>query len=132
MARKKEKFPYKYLRPEQLDELRDMKTGDLLKEHVKEGKNMRAIKKMQKEDSTLIDLDRQIKDHRLDSLTDELKKEIQGIKDRLKEIKEEIDSEIQEELADRKELKKGYRDQFKAHQERDEVILTILEKRSDT
>ncbi len=132
MARKKEKFPYKYLRPEQLEEIREMKTSDLLKEHVKEGKNMRAIKKMQKEDSTLIDLDKQIKEHRQDALTDDLKKEIQTMKDRMKEIKAEIDEEILELLEDRKELKKGYRDQFKAHQERDEVILTVLEKRSDT
>ena len=128
-GKKKEKFPYKFLRVEELNELRKLSTEKLFREQLKENKDLKALKRQKKDDPIISDLDKQIKEHREKATTDEHKRELLELKDRVKEIKAEIDQDIQELLEDRKAEKKGWNDALKPHKEKIEAILKIIEER---
>ena len=125
MKMKKEKSQYKFLRPEQVTDLRGKTSEDLLKEFLSQLKHVQAIKKMRKEDGTLKDLKKLIKEHRENS------QELKDAKEEVKRVREEIDSEIEEELEDKKALEGGYRDQMKEHQEMMHAIQQIVDRRNN-
>lgn len=128
MARKKkEKFPYKFLRPDQLEELQRMSNEELIKEHLRENKNLKALKKQKKDDHQIADLAKQIKKHREEHESQEEVKEMQI---EIKEIKKTIDLEIADLLSDKKDLTKGWNDSIKAHQERADVIFKLIDDRT--
>lgn len=127
MAKKqKNKFPYKYLRPDQLEELKDMSNEELIKEHLSEQKNIRRVRKAKKEDHVLQDLNKQIKEHR-ESHQDTSK--IKEIQSEIKEMKKAIDLEIEDTILDRREASGGWNDLIKSHVERGEAIFKILDER---
>lgn len=123
---KKEKSPYKYLRPEEVEDLEKASTAELLKMHMTESKNHQAARRQKREDSTLKDLNDQIKKHRDDNMPEEVK----TLRLRIKELKDEVDEEISEIIEDKKALNKGFNDTIKAFGEKVDVILRILAKRN--
>lgn len=127
--KKKEKFPYKFLRPDQLDELRNMSNDELVKEHLKENKNIKTLKKQKKDDHQIEQLKKEIKEHREEHEDMAKVKELQA---EIKDIKKGIDLEIEDTLLDKKELSRGWSDTIKAHQERADVIFKLLDERGRT
>ena len=117
---------YKYLRPEEVEELERASTAELLKMHMAESKNHQAARRQKKEDQTLKSLGEQIKKHREENTPEEVK----TLKLRIKELKEEVDEDISEILEDKKALNKGFNDTIKAFGEKVDVILKILAKRN--
>lgn len=127
MAKKeKKKFPYKFIRPEELEEMEKMTTPELLKLNVKENQNLTAAKRQKKDDPSLSSLSSQIKKHREENMPDEVK----VLQDRIKELKAEVDEEISELIEDKKALTKGFNDTIKSFAERVDVVLKILGKRN--
>lgn len=127
--KKKERFPYKFIRPDQLEDLQKMSNDELIKEHLKENKHLRALKRQRKEDPQILELVKEIKDHR------ENHEDMQAIKEKQAEIKEmrkTMDLEIIDTINDKKELAKGWNDTIKAHQERADVIFKLLDDRGRT
>jgi len=129
MAKKKEVFPYKYLRPHQVEEIREMKMDELIKEHIKENKNIKVLKKQKKEHDEIIDLSKQIKKHRENH---ELADKIKEMKNEIKELRKTIDLEIEDVLLDKKELVGGFNDSIKSHQERMDVVFKFIDERGKT
>ena len=130
MAKKKrEKFPYKFIRPDQLEDLQRMSNDELIKEHLKESKNIKVLKKQRKDDPQITALTKEIKDHREGHEDMQSVKEMQA---EIKEIKKTIDLEIVDTITDRRELSKGWSDTIKAHQERSDVIFKLLDDRGRT
>jgi hypothetical protein len=128
MARKKkEKFPYKFLRPDQLEELQRMTTDDLIKEHLRENKKLKALKRQKKDDHQIADLKKQIDDHRS---SHEDQAQVKELQEEIKELKKSIDLEIADILSDKKDLTKGWNDSIKAHQERADVIFKLIDDRT--
>lgn len=128
MARKKkEKFPYKFLRPDQLEELQRMTTDDLIAEHLRENKNLRAAKRQKKDDHQIAAWKKQIDEHRAEH---EDQVEVKELQNQVKELKKNIDLEIADVLADKRDLTKGWNDTIKAHQERADVIFKLIDDRT--
>ena len=127
MAKKqKEKFPYKFLKPDELYDLKKLSTEELLKLHLKSVKNVKMAKKDKKEDSEIESLTKDIKKHRENHADmDEVKRLSLEIKD----IKKSIDVEIEDLIADKKELTQTRNDAIKAHQEKADAILRIIDER---
>lgn len=127
--KKKDKFPYKFIRPDQLEDIQRMSNDELIKEHLKENKFMRSLKKQRKEDPQILDLTKQIKEHRENH---EDQGEIKRMQEEIKEMKKTMDVEIADVISDRRDLNKGWSDTIKAHQERADVIFKILDDRGRT
>lgn len=125
MKTKKEKFPYKVLRPEQVEELNSKQNEELMSDYLAQVKHVQVIKKMKKEDSKLQELKKTIKEHRDSS------QELKDAKEEVKTVRESVDSEIEDEINDKKALEGGYRDQAKEHIETMHAIQTILERRKN-
>lgn len=124
MKQKKEKFPYKIIRPEHVDELRTKTTDELLKEYLSQNKKIQIVSKQKKDDSKLKEIKSRIKEHRNNST------ELQDAKESLKELKQEVDEEIRDDLEDKKALEGGYRDEIRGFKETIDAIQSIIEKRS--
>lgn len=124
---KKEKFPYKFLRPDQLDELRALNNQELISEHLKENKNIKALRRQKKDDHQITDLKKQIDEHRQGH---EDQGEVKNLQEEIKELRKNIDLEIADVIADKKDLTKGWTDTIKAHQERADVIFKLLDDRN--
>lgn len=124
---KKIKFPYKYLRPEQLEDLRRMKTDDLIKEHLSESRAVRNLEKQKKEDTTIQDLAASVKEHKE---SHDLVSDVKKLQEEIKELRDQINSEIEEDIKDLAALRKGWTDTIKASKERAAVILKLLEDRN--
>jgi hypothetical protein len=120
---KKEKWPYKHIKPDTVAALRSKTDDLLLKDYLFENKAIKVISKSQKDDSTLTDLKKQVKKHRDADTT------LQKKKDELKELRESIDEEISEIVEDKKALEGGYREQKAEHKELIKAIEGILESR---
>lgn len=123
---KKKKFPYKFIRPEELEEMERMTTADLLKLHVKENQNLAASRRQKKENMDLVSLTGQIKKFREENMP----KEVKILQDQIKQMKAEVDEEISELIEDKKALTKGFNDTIKAFAERVDVVLKLLAQRN--
>lgn len=127
MARKKKKkFPYKYLRPEQLEELNSQSNDELLLESHKQQKEVSAYEKLKKDDTTLSDLKKQISEHKKNH---DNRKRLTELANEKKELEDEIKSEIEDVILDKKELEGGHNDNIKASKERLKAITKILSDR---
>jgi hypothetical protein len=124
MKSKKEKFPYKIIRPEHVDELRTKSTDELLKEYLAQNKKIQIVNKQKKDDSKLKEIKDRIKEHRGNST------ELQEAKESLSELRETVDEEIRDDLEDKKALEGGYRDEIRGFKETIHAIQSIIEKRS--
>ena len=123
MKPKKDKFPYKFIRPDQLDELKRKTDENLLKDHLFESRAILIVNKQKKDDATLKDLKDQVKKHR--DADEDLKK----AKEQVKQAREACDEEIKETIEDKKALESGYREQAGTHKELVKAIQIILEDR---
>lgn len=123
---KKKKFPYKFIRPEELEEMERMSTAELLKLHVKENQNLAASKRQKRENMEIVTLAGQIKKHREENMPAEVKM----LQEQIKEMKAEVDEDIQELIEDKKALTKGFNDTIKSFAERVEVVLKLLAQRN--
>jgi predicted transcriptional regulator len=124
MKQKKEKFPYKIIRPEQVDELRSKSTDELLKEYLLQNKKIQIVLKQKKDDSKLKEIAGRIKDHRNSSA------ELTEAKEDLKDLKSEVDDEIRDDIEDKKSLEGGYRDEIRGFKETIHAIQSIIDRRS--
>jgi hypothetical protein len=124
MKQKKEKFPYKIIRPEQVDELRTKPTEELHKEYFEQNKKAQIVKRQKRDDAKLKELKDAVKKHRDSS------QELKDAKDELKAVRESVDAEIEEDILDKKALEGGYRDEIKGFNEMAHAIQNILDKRS--
>lgn len=129
MKKKSQKSENKFLRTEEVEELRKMSSQDLLKNYLKENKALRIKNRKHKEDSEIKDLKEQIKKHRETTVPEKTLKEIAELKARLKEIKDEVDEGIQDLKAELKELNKDHNNDKGASKEKIKLIQSILDGR---
>ena len=121
-----EKSKYKFLRPEEIQELEKLSLNELVSEYTRNNTNLKAIKKAKKDDFHLEELKVSIKKYRENHLPDE----VQQLKNQIKELKAEVDENIKDELEEKKDIEGGYRDSIKSHNEKIDVILGLMDKRS--
>lgn len=123
MARKK-KYPYKYVRPEELDEYRSMNKDALI--HILVQKNALLVEctKAKSESTVLKDMTKEIAEYRQAYNVED----IENCEKELKTLKEKRDEVIEEDLAELKDLKAGMTDAIKANAEYVKVLLSLLPK----
>ena len=127
MAKKKKaKWPYKFVRKDQVDELHRESTQDLLVKSHKQQKETAALIKQKKENHAIQDLKDQIKDH---TSMHENNEEISKLAAQIKDLRDEVKEEIADIIEDKKALDGGFNDSIKASKEMQKVITKILSGR---
>ena len=124
--KKKKKWPYKYVRPEQVEDLNKESNDELLLKAHKQQKEVAAYEKQKKDDTTLKDLRAQIKEHKEGH---EHRARISELLEEKKMLEAEINEEIIEVIEDKKALEGGHRDSIKSSKEMLKIITTILSNR---
>lgn len=126
MARKQKKEKtYKFLTGDQIEALHKKSDEELLREHLSETKAIKSLARQKKEDPTLSQLKKEIKEHRDKNTPDRVKE----LREEIKEIKKEVDEEIPEIIEDKKALEKGYNENIAIHRERADAIQKIIDDR---
>ena len=121
---KKTKFPYKIIRPEQVEELQSKSTEELLKEYLAQNKKAQLVKRQKRDDGKLNEIKGRVKKHRENS------QDLKDAKDELKAVRETVDAEIEDDILDKKALEGGYRDEIKGFNEMAHAIQNIIDKRN--
>ena len=121
MARKSKKkqaaVPYEFIQ-----EVNSMSKDQIVKRFIQEENDIKAMKKIQKEDVQLSDLVAQIKDKERD-----IKDDIDVLKEKIKAVREE-DEDLVELKQNKKALEGGYRDERKQRKVYRDYLYDIMQK----
>jgi len=121
MARKSKKkqaaVPYEFIQ-----EVNSMSKDQIVKRFIQEENDIKAMKKIQKEDVQLSDLVAQIKDKERD-----IKDDIDVLKEKIKAVREE-DEDLVELKQNKKALEGGYRDERKQRKAYRDYLYDIMQK----
>jgi vacuolar-type H+-ATPase subunit I/STV1 len=121
MARKSKKkqaaVPYEFIQ-----EVNSMSKDQIVKRFIQEENDIKAMKKIQKEDAQLSDLVSQIKDKGRD-----IKDDIDVLKEKIKAIQEE-DEDLVELKQNKKALEGGYRDERKQRKAYRDYLYDTMQK----
>lgn len=123
---KKKKWKYKYLRPEQVDELMNEKTEDLLLKAHKQQTAINVLEKQKKDDEQLKQLRADIKLHKDNH---ENRAKIKELNEEKKLLESEINEEIEDTILDKKALEGGHKDSINSSKEMLKAITSILSRR---
>lgn len=126
MAKKKNKSKLKYLRPEQVEELRKMTTDELLLKSHKQQKAVEGQIKAKKEHAGLESLKAQIKDHK--ERSDDMEK-VKKLRSEANELAKEVLAEIEETVENKKALEGGFRDDINREKEMLKIITKLISER---
>lgn len=125
---KKIKKAYTYLTEDDIKKVNDMTTQDLFKEFMSQTRALRKIDKLKKEDSTIADLKKQIKEHRA-NFDPAVLAELAELKRQIKEIKIQMDEDIQEQLEGLKEKNRDYKEDKGYAKEKAALVQKVLDSR---
>jgi len=121
MARKSKKkqatVPYEFIQ-----EVNRMSKDQIVKRFIQEENDIKAMKKIQKEDVQLSDLVSQIKDKERD-----IKDDIDVLKEKIKAVREE-DEDLVELKQNKKALEGGYRDERKQRRAYRDYLYDTMQK----
>ena len=121
MARKSKKkqatVPYEFIQ-----EVNRMSKDQIVKRYIQEENDIKAMKKIQKEDVQLSDLVSQIKDKERD-----IKDDIDVLKEKIKAVREE-DEDLVELKQNKKALEGGYRDERKQRRAYRDYLYDTMQK----
>lgn len=121
MAKKSKKkqatVPYEFIQ-----EVNKMTKDQIVKRFIQEENDLKAMKKIQKEDEKLSDLASQIRDKEMD-----LKDEIDALKEKIKAVREE-DDDLVELKENKKALVGGYRDERKQRRAYRDYLYETMQK----
>ena len=121
MARKSKKkqaaVPYEFIQ-----EVNSMSKDQIVKRFIQEENDIKAMKKIQKEDVQLSDLVAQIKNKERD-----IKDDIDVLKEKIKAVREE-DEDLVELKQNKKALEGGYRDERKQRKVYRDYLYDIMQK----
>ena len=121
MARKSKKkqaaVPYEFIQ-----EVNSMSKDQIVKRFIQEENDIKAMKKIQKEDVQLSDLVSQIKDKERD-----IKDDIDVLKEKIKAVREE-DEDLVELKQNKKALEGGYRDERKQRRAYRDYLYDTMQK----
>ena len=121
MARKSKKkqatVPYEFIQ-----EVNRMSKDQIVKRFIQEENDIKAMKKIQKEDVQLSDLVSQIKDKERD-----IKDDIDVLREKIKAV-QEIDEDLVELKQNKKALEGGYRDERKQRRAYRDYLYDTMQK----
>jgi vacuolar-type H+-ATPase subunit I/STV1 len=121
MARKSKKkqatVPYEFIQ-----EVNSMSKDQIVKRFIQEENDIKAMKKIQKEDVQLSDLVSQIKDKERD-----IKDDIDVLKEKIRAVREE-DEDLVELKQNKKALEGGYRDERKQRKTYRDYLYDTMQK----
>lgn len=130
MAKKrKKKWPYKYVRPDQYDEMSRMSNEELVDLALRKDTNAKAEAKNKKNSEAIKSLAKDINAHRKHH--EETSDKFEEAKEAFEEQKAIRDSDINDLIEDKKALEKGYSDTIKQFKEECGVALKILKERKN-
>ena len=121
---KKKKYPYKFVRPEQLDEYKAMDKEALVDALVRKNGDLESSVSAKKSSDFLKDAAKEISEFRKMNTTDEL----EAAMDEVQRLKDERDAEIQGDLDEIKDVRGGFDDAINANKEHIGVLLGLLSK----
>lgn len=128
MAKKKKaKWPYKYVSPHTLDELRDLSDEDLLKKVLQYDTNTKAEQKNKKDSAIIKENGEVIRKHR--KQYEEMSQEFEDAKVAYEAAKEQRDEEIKEFIEEKADVEKSFNDAIKNFKEHREVCIKLLKER---
>ncbi|MGC9976381.1 MAG: hypothetical protein ABSC57_06665 [Syntrophales bacterium] len=121
MAKKSRKkqaaVPYEFIQ-----ELNKMSKDEIVKRFIQEENDLRAVKKVKREDEQIAELASQIK-HKEENIRDK----VDALKEKIKAIREE-DGEFVELKENKKALEGGYRDEMKRRRSYRDYLYETMQK----
>ena len=117
---KKKKYPYKYIRPEQLDEYKDMGRENLIDSIMEKNAQLETCVSAKKNNGYLKELGKEISEFRKEHSTQELI----DLEQELKEQKESRDEEIEDSIGEKKDIEGGLNDAINANKEHISILLS--------
>lgn len=132
MAKKKNKWKYKYVSEEKFQEYENMSEEELVDSLKKQSAYHKQCIREKKGSETLKELRAEINEYKkkwADS-NPEAMADIEGLKEQIKEIEAKRDEKIADDLEEKKDLEGGFRDAINGAQEHINVMVDLLRKKS--